>query len=108
MAETLNVQNEYKRSVRGEVNKILNHIYKQIEERQETAFNKMLEQNEKALQDFEKETNECFINCSFAVDTVKKKITEMQTIDSFTDFLLILAPLSVIGSFVMKIIELFS
>lgn len=108
MAKTLSVQNEYKESVRGEVNKILNHIYKQIEERQETAFNKMLEQNEKALQDFEKETNECFINCSFAVDTVKKKITEMQTIDSFTDFLLILAPLSVIGSFVMKIIELFS
>lgn len=108
LAETLNVQNEYKENVRAEVNKILNHIYGQIEQRQNTALNKMLEQTDKSLNALESKTNDCFINCSFAVDTIEKRITDMKKIESLTDFLLLLAPLAVIGSFVLKIIQFFT
>ena len=107
LTTTLNVQNEYKESVRAEVGKILNRIYTQIELRQDAALNKMLEGADKSLNKLVSKTDECFINCNFAVDNVKKQITEMKKIESITDFLLMLAPLAVIGSFVLKIIELF-
>ena len=108
LTTTLNVQNEYKENVRAEVGKILNRTYTQIELRQDAALNKMLEEADKSLNKLVSKTDECFINCNFAVDNVKKQITEMKKIDSITDFLLMLAPLAVIGSFVLKIIELFS
>lgn len=107
LTKTLNVQNEYKENVRAEVGKILNHIYMQIEQRQDAAHNKMLEKTDKSLNKLLLKTDECFTNCSFAADTVKARITEMKKIDSITDFLLLLAPLSVIGSFVLRLIELF-
>lgn len=107
LTTTLNVQNEYKENVRAEVGKILNHIYAQIEQRQNAAHNKMLDETDKSLNKLISITNECFTNCSFAADTVKKQITEMKKIDSITDFLLLLAPFAVIGSFVLRLIELF-
>ena len=107
LTTTLNVQNEYKESVQAEVGKILNHIYAQIEQRQDAAHNKMLEKTDKSLNKLISKTNDCFINCNFAVDTVKKRITEMKRIETIIDILLMLAPLSVIGSFVLKLIELF-
>ena len=108
LTTTLNVQNEYKESVRAEVVKILNRTYTQIELRQDAALNKMLEEADKSLNKLISKTDDCFTNCSFAADTVSKRVTEMKTIGSITDFLLMLAPLAVIGSFVLKIIELFS
>lgn len=107
LTTTLNVQNEYKENVRAEVGKILNHIYAQIEQRQEAAYNKMLEKADASLDKLRSKTDECFTDCSFTVITVKKSITEMKKIDSITDFLLLLAPLAVIGSFVLRLIELF-
>lgn len=101
-------QNEYTESVRAEVSKIVYQVYFQIEQRQKTAIDNMLEQAQKSFQTLEKKADDCLMSCDIAVDNVKKQITEMGKIDSITDILLILAPLSVIGSFVMKIIELFS
>lgn len=106
LTTTLNVQNEYKENVREEVGKILNHIYAQIEQRQEAAHNKMLEKTDKSLNKLKAKTDECFTDCSFVVETVKKSIAEMKKINSITDILLLLAPLSVIGSFILKLIEL--
>ncbi len=107
LTTTLNVQNEYKESVRAEVGKILNHIYAQIEQRQNAAHNKMLENADKSLTKLEKKTDECLTNCMMTEDTIKKKVSEMKTIGSIADFLYITAPLFVIGSFVLKLIELF-
>lgn len=67
----------------------------------------MLEETDKSLNKLQFQTNECFTNCNLAVDTVKRQITEIKRINSITDFLLLLAPLAVIGSFVLRIIELF-
>lgn len=107
LTTTLYVQNEYKESVRAEVGKILNHIYAQIEQRQNAAHNKMLENADKALTKLEKKTDECLTNCIMTEDTVKKKVSEMKKIGSIADFLYITAPLFVIGSFVLRLIELF-
>lgn len=106
MTTTLNVQNEYKENVRAEVIKILNHLYAQIEQRQDAAHNKMLEKTDKSLNKLLSKTDECFINCSFAADTVSKAITDMKKINSITDFLRLLVPLAFIGSFVLRLIEL--
>ncbi len=107
LTATLNVQNEYKESVRAEVGKILNHIYAQIEQRQNATHNKMLENEDKSLAKLEEKTNECLTNCMMTEDTVKHKLSEMKKIGSIADFLYITAPLFVIGSFVLKLIELF-
>lgn len=107
LTATLNIQNEYKENVRAEVGKILNHIYAQIEQRQEAAHNKILENADKSLTKLEKKTDECLTNCIITEDTVKKKVSEMKKIGSIADFLYITAPLFVIGSFVLRLIELF-
>lgn len=107
MITTLNVQQEYKENVRADVIDILNRVYKQIEQRQNEAHNKMLENADKSLTKLEKKTDECLTNCMMTEDTVKHKLSEMKKIGSIADFLYITAPLFVIGSFVLKLIELF-
>lgn len=107
MITTLNVQQEYKENVRADVIDILNRVYKQVEQRQNEAHNKMLENADKSLTKLEKKTDECLTNCMMTEDTIKKKVSEMKTIGSIADFLYITAPLFVIGSFVLKLIELF-
>ncbi len=108
MTETVNAQDEYTKGVKTEVGKILSNVYSKIEARQKEAIENMQKETEKALKSFERKTDDCLVNCDAAVDNVKKQITEMKGINLITDFLLILAPLSVIGSFMLKLIEFFT
>lgn len=105
--ELLNIQEQYKDEIRQEVVNILNNVYSVIQKQQKSAFEKMLEDNQKAADVLKNEVEECTEECKNAAKFVSAQVAILRRIDCLGAWLLLLSPLFVVADIALRIIGFF-
>lgn len=105
--ELLNIQEQYKDEIRQEVVNILNNVYSVIQKQQKSAFEKMLEDNQKAADVLKNEVEECTEACKKAAEFVSAQVAILRQIDCLGAWLLLLSPLFVVADIALRIIGFF-
>ena len=105
---TLNLQEQYRKEIRGEVVDILNNVYGNIQKQQALSFAKMLDASQKSVTAMEEKITACTDKCKVQTANVKKVIEKMRKVESWQDILLWISPIAVVLDLVVRIITMFS
>ena len=101
----LNVQEQYKDEIQEEVVNILNNVYSLIQKQQKGTFDKMIKDNQKAVNILRNEVDKCTENCKNAAEFVSAQVAILRRIDCLGAWLLLLSPLLVVTDIVLRIIQ---
>ena len=101
------MQEQYKSEIQEEVVNILNNIYSVIQKQQKGAFDKMIEDNQKAINILRNEVDKCTEDCQNAAEFVSAQVAILRRIDCLGAWLLLLSPLLVVADIVLRIIQYF-
>ena len=104
--ELLNVQEQYKDEIREEVVNILNNVYSVIQKQQRGTFDKMIEDNQKAVDIMRNEIDKCTEDCKNAAEFVSAQVAILRRIDCLGAWLLLLSPLLVVVDIALRIISI--
>ena len=101
------VQEQYKDEIQEEVVNILNNVYSVIQKQQKVTFDKMIEDNQKAVDILRNEIDKCTEDCKKAAEFVSAQVAILRRIDCLGAWLLLLSPLLVVADIALRIISLF-
>lgn len=104
--ELLNVQEQYKDEIRQEVVNILNNVYSVIQKQQKSAFDKIIEDNQKAVDILRNEVEKCTEDCKNAAEFVSAQMAILRRVDCLGAWLLLLSPLLVVADVVLRVMLL--
>ena len=104
----LNLQEQYKKEIKAEADKILASTYQAIKDNQKSAFDTMFSEIQTAVDGMKDNIQACSEKCSDATDDVTKSINKLRRIESIGDLLFYLAPILVLGDVVLRLIKFFS
>lgn len=100
------MQEQYKDEIREEVVNILNNVYSVIQKQQKDTFDKMIEDNQKAVNILRNEVEKCSTDCKNAAEFVSAQVAILRRIDCLGAWLLLLSPLLVVVDVVLRVISL--
>ena len=104
---TLNLQEQYRKEIKGEVVDILNNVYGNIQKQQALSFAKMLDASQKSVTAMEEKITACADKCKVQTANVKKVIEKMRKVESWQDILLWISPIAVVADLVVRLIQYF-
>ena len=105
--KTLNLQEQYKSEIAATADRLLRNTYNAIRERQETVLQIFAEQNNAAIEKMNAAMKNCTEKINKAANHAENATKAMFRITHIADLMYYIAPLAVIGSFVLRLIELF-
>lgn len=100
------MQEQYKDEIREEVVNILNNVYSVIQKQQKGTFDKMIEENQKAVDILRNEVDKCTEDCKNAAEFVSAQVAILRRVDCLGAWLLLLSPLLVVVDIALKIISI--
>ena len=103
----LNLQEQYKKEIKAEADKILATTYQAIKDNQKSAFDNMFSEVQTAVDGMKDNIQACSEKCSDATDDVTKSINKLRRIESIGDLLFYLAPILVLGDVVLRLLDIF-
>lgn len=101
------MQEQYKDEIREEVFNILNNVYSVIQKQQKVTFDKMIEDNQKAVDILRNEVDKCTEDCKNAAEFVSAQVAILRRFDCLGAWLLLLSPLLVVADIALRIISFF-
>lgn len=99
------MQEQYKDEIRQEVVNILNNVYSVIQKQQKSAFDKIIEDNQKAVDILRNEVEKCTEDCKNAAEFVSAQMAILRRVDCLGAWLLLLSPLLVVADVVLRLIK---
>jgi len=103
----LNLQEQYKKEIKEEADKILAATYQAIKDNQKSAFDNMLSEVQTAVDGMKNNIQTCSEKCSEATDGVTNSISKLRRIESIGDLLFYLSPILVLGDVVLRLLDIF-
>lgn len=100
------MQDQYKDEIRQDVVNILNNVYSVIQKQQKCAFDKMIEDNQNAVNILRNEVDKCAEDCKNAAEFVGAQVAILRHIDCLGAWLLLLSPLLVVVDIALRIISI--
>lgn len=100
------MQDQYKDEIRQDVVNILNNVYSVIQKQQKCAFDKMIEDNQNAVNILRNEVDKCAEDCQNAAEFVSAQVAILRRIDCLGAWLLLLSPLLVVVDIALRIISI--
>lgn len=100
------MQEQYKDEIRQEVVNILNNVYSVIQKQQKSAFDKIIEDNQKAVDILRNEVEKCTEDCKNAAEFVSAQMAILRRVDCLGAWLLLLSPLLVVADVVLRVMLL--
>lgn len=102
------MQEQYKDEIQKEVVNILNNVYSVIQKQQKGTFDKMIEDNQKAVDIMRNEVDKYTEDCKNAAEYISAQVALLRRIDCLGAWLLLLSPLLVVADIVLRIISFFT
>lgn len=104
----LNVQEQYKKEIKGATDKILSDVYHSIKENQQAAFDGMLADNKAAIDKMSADVNSCVKKCKGASEIADNSLKTLCKITRWEDLIYYLCPLLVLGDIILRIYQIFA
>ena len=104
---TLNLQEQYRKEIKGEVVDILNNVYGVIQGQQKDALETMLAAVKASAESQEKKIKACTQKCDEAVISVNDSVDRLHKMASWQDMMLWISPIAVVADLVMRLIQYF-
>ncbi len=103
----LNLQDQYKREIKAEADKIINSTYEKIKTDQSAAFETVIANAQKSVDGMETKIKGCIQKCEDVNDDVKDNITALRKFNCLSDWLFNLSPLLVFVDLAVRLLEHF-
>ena len=103
----LNLQEQYKKEIKAEADKILATTYQAIKDNQKSAFDNMLSEVQTAVDGMKADINTCAETCKGASTAAENSLKKLCRITSLEDLIYYLCPLLVLGDVVLRLVEVF-
>ena len=104
---TLNVQEQYRKEIKGEVVNALDEIFGYIQNKQTNSFNEMMLSMQSAADKLEEKITACTDKCRTQTVNVKNAVEKMRKVESWQDMLLWISPIAVLLDLVVRLIQYF-
>lgn len=101
------MQEQYRKEIKGEVDKALDEIYGYIQNKQRNSFNEMILSVQSAADNLEEKITACTEKCRIQAGNVKNAIEKMRKVESWQDMLLWISPIAVVADLVVRLIQHF-
>lgn len=105
--QTLNVQEQYKREIAAEVDKILKATYTAIRENQATTMQSIMEQNQKAMEKMNAEAKSCTHQMTKATERAENALKSLFRFTRLEDLLYYVAPVAVLVDLIIRALQYF-
>lgn len=102
--QLLSEQEEYRKSVRDTVCDSMNDIYTVVEERQNTAFASITNELKKTIESMKTEIGKSVTTCRDEAEELRSAFRTSRTLSNGIDLFYFLAPASIIGYLIFKIV----
>ena len=102
--QLLSEQEEYRKSVRDTVCDSMNDIYTVVEERQNTAFASITNELKKTIESMKTEIGKSVATCRDEAEELRSAFRTSRTLSNGIDLFYFLAPASIIGYLIFKIV----
>ena len=103
---TLNVQEQYRKEIKGEVVDILNNVYGVIQGQQKDALETMLAAVKASAESQEKKIKACTQKCDMTVKNINDSINKLRKLKTLGDVIFHLSPIMVIIDVILRILYL--
>lgn len=103
----LNVQEQYKKEIKTEVDKILNSVYHMIQEKQTKTFDEVLQTTKASASVMEKSITACSEKAKSAAERVNISVAKLKKANSWQDFLLWVSPAAVLIDVIIRVVQMF-
>ena len=100
------MQEQYRKEIKGEVDKILNDVYGVIQKQQKTTLETMLAAVKASAESQEKKIKVCTQKCDEAITSVNASVNKLRNLKTLGDILFHLSPIMVIIDVILRIIYL--
>ncbi len=103
---TLNLQEQYRKEIKGEVDKILLNTYMAIKENQQAVFDSLLADLKSDIEDMKTDIDSCTAKCNEAVGKVENDVNRLRRITCLGDLMFYLSPVLVLIDVVLRGVEI--
>lgn len=101
------MQEQYKREITDEVDKILKATYGAIRENQATAMQTIMEQNQKAMEKMNAETRSCTHQITKTAERAENALKSLFRFTRLEDLLYYVAPIAVLVDLIIRALQYF-
>lgn len=104
----LNLQEQYKKEIKAEADKILGNTYQAIKDNQKSAFDNMFSEVQTAVDGMKTNIDTCIETCKDASKAAENSLKKLCRITQLEDLIYYLCPLLVLGDVVLRLVEYFN
>ena len=103
----LNLQEQYKKEIKAEADKILGNTYQAIKDNQKSVFDNMFSEVQTAVDGMKTNIGTCTETCKGASTAAENSLKKLCRITRLEDLIYYLCPILVLGDVVLRLLDIF-